>query len=74
MIKLLPLGMRQIPRIALLTAAAAAPLVSASFGRAGETEHMPIPAATRQNMLGADGKWAAAEIRDPPGLSFRQQM
>src|SRR5437660_10084172 len=66
--------MRQIPRRALLTAAGAAPLISASYAWAERNEHMPTAGATTQNMLGAYGNWAADAIQDPPGLSFRRPM
>src|SRR5436309_1368434 len=74
MIKLSALSMRKIPRRALLTAAGAAPLVSASLAWAKGNEQMQIPGATMQNMLGAYGNWAADVMQDPPRLSFRQPM
>src|SRR4051794_35792517 len=43
--------MRQIPPRALLTAAGAAPLVSASYAWAERNEHMPTAGATTQNMF-----------------------
>ena len=68
--------MERIPRRTILKSAGAAPLVSAAQGWAEGSEQAPAQdeSPATPNMLGAYGKWAAAELQNPPRLSFRQPM